>query len=350
MRVKFLSVLFIYFCACGHTVHGNGAEALSRGYKFAVNANPSGRCDYLVLSEAWHFLSSKFYKQVTSKQIYGYALKGLEYASGNNTTLFSNRKTNKYSAWYFWPLVVRASRISGKNKSQLCYASIEAIVRKIDDPYKGFYVPQKAKIAVKWMIAPKENHPEPVATCKKYRGAIYCNIMVFDTRTIEEFLSAFNPLKDGSKKFILDLRNSKGGLTEVCRKTLGLLWLGTKPAYIVLDNNNNKETMHALYNGTPLLKGFRSAVLINKRTYSSSEFFSSAVKDHKSAVLIGENTYGKGILQYNYFLPGGGVIKVSILRVLSSNGKKLNGVGVSPDIYVKDIDNAPLSKALEILK
>ncbi|MCG2694285.1 S41 family peptidase [Candidatus Parcubacteria bacterium] len=326
------------------------AGKLNRGYNLAINSNPSGECDYLVLGETWFAVSHQFYKEVTKKQIYNYALEGIKKALGKHTLDFYSNKSKKYSAWYFWPLVVRASRISGKSKSELCYATIEAIVKKLDDPYKGFYVPKKAKKAIKWMIAPKEYRPEPVATCKKYEDVIYCKILVFDSRTTAEFLSVFSPLKNGSKKFILDLRDSKGGLTEVCREMLGLLWLGRKTAYMVIDSNGKKSPVYATFDGTPLLKGFRSVVLINRNTYSSSEFFSSAVKDYKSAVLIGEKTYGKGMLQYSHFLRGGGVLRISMYHVLSPRGKKLNGFGVVPDIYIKDKNDAPLKKALEVLK
>jgi C-terminal processing protease CtpA/Prc len=77
-------------------------------------------------------------------------------------------------------------------------------------------------------------------------------------------------------------------------------------------------------------------VLTNESSASASEIFSIAMKDTKRATIIGQRTCG---CLLGYFgladVPGGGQMAYSEIGFISSNGFRIEGDGVTPDIEVK---------------
>lgn len=103
--------------------------------------------------------------------------------------------------------------------------------------------------------------------------------------------------------------------------------------------------------------------LVDTETASAAEVIVAALKDHNRAVLVGMPTFGKGAMQYPLKLtaldstsnPGvkSGTVKLTIAKLVSPNGKPINGVGITPDYLETDPacqEEVAVQRALELLR
>ena len=103
--------------------------------------------------------------------------------------------------------------------------------------------------------------------------------------------------------------------------------------------------------------------LIDTETASAAEVVVAALKDHNRAVLVGMPTFGKGAMQYPLKLsalddasqPGvkSGTVRLTIAKLISPNGKPINGVGVTPDYLEADPtcqEEVAVQRAIELLR
>lgn len=75
-------------------------------------------------------------------------------------------------------------------------------------------------------------------------------------------------------------------------------------------------------------------VLINGGTGSASEVLLAALKDSESVTLVGRNTAGAVLAGVRVPVGDDWMLQLPILDYFTSNGARLEGRGVSPDIYV----------------
>ena len=154
------------------------------------------------------------------------------------------------------------------------------------------------------------------------------NAAEFTKKALSEFDSK------GIKDIIIDLRNNPGGglneLVDMCS-----LFIPTGPAiHLEYKNPLRFTTLYAENEGE--INKYNLAVLINKNSASASEAFSAAVQDTRSGIVIGETSFGKGTMQNIVPFKIGGGIKITEAEYLSPNGRKVNGIGVTPDVVAPD--------------
>ena len=130
------------------------------------------------------------------------------------------------------------------------------------------------------------------------------------------------------KGVILDLRGDGGGLLTAAQDVAGL-WLNNQ--VVVSERTNGKTTDELRSGGDTILEGIPTVVLVNSGSASASEIVSGALQDHKAATLIGEKTFGKGSVQKLIDLGDGSVLKVTIAKWYTPNGKNINKQGIEPD-------------------
>lgn len=154
------------------------------------------------------------------------------------------------------------------------------------------------------------------------------NATEFTQKALSEFDSK------GIKDIIIDLRNNPGGglneLVDMCS-----LFIPTGPAiHLEYKNPLRFTTLYAENKGE--INKYNLAVLINKNSASASEAFSAAIQDTGSGIVIGETSFGKGTMQNIVPFKIGGGIKITEAEYLSPNGRKVNQIGVTPDVIAPD--------------
>jgi carboxyl-terminal processing protease len=131
---------------------------------------------------------------------------------------------------------------------------------------------------------------------------------------------------------ILDLRSNGGGYLSAAQDVAGL-WLDKKT--VVTERAFGKVVDTISSGSNPLLAGLPTVVLVNAGTASASEIVAGALQDYKAATLIGEKTYGKGSVQKVIDLQGGSLLKVTVARWYTPNGKNITSEGIAPDTVVE---------------
>ncbi len=179
----------------------------------------------------------------------------------------------------------------------------------------------------------------------------YISLSQFIETTAPSFKKAYQQLQaEGMKSLIIDLRNNGGGLvSSVVSIADYLLPKGTITYLIDKDGNRedyDSDTFSAL--------DIPCVVLVNGNTASASEILTGALSDYGLAEVVGETTFGKGIVQVILTLSDGTGLKVTMARYYTPNGVCIHGVGIEPDVEVKDDvktdQDEQLQKALEVVK
>lgn len=169
----------------------------------------------------------------------------------------------------------------------------------------------------------------------------YFKISNFATSTYEEMQSAFSQLNTDSG-VIIDLRNNPGGLIQ---SAVNVARLFVKSGVITSYKLADEEKVYSVSNSKPILVPL--VIIVNRNTSSAAEMFAAAMQDRNRGVVIGERTYGKGSVQDFVELKDGSKLEITVALYLTPSGRSIDGVGVTPDLVVKESDLT--IKALQIL-
>ncbi len=172
----------------------------------------------------------------------------------------------------------------------------------------------------------------------------YIRITSFYDYTSNEFENAINKLiSEGKTKLILDLRGNSGGYVdeaiEVARQIV--------PSGTIISTRDKKGVVNTYTSDLRTRPFEKCVVLVDSMTASSAEILASAMQDSGAGKIIGEKTFGKGVMQSVMDFDDIGVIKMTTLEYFSRYGKKINGVGIIPDIEVSKIDFVSETDALD---
>ena len=156
----------------------------------------------------------------------------------------------------------------------------------------------------------------------------YIVISSFIKGTDDDFKMAVKDLKaKGCTKFILDLRDNGGGLTDPSIEIADYLL----PACKIM-SENTKDGSETVYNSKASSADLDMVILVNENTASASEILTAALQDNKAGTVIGTKTYGKGVTQMMHKFSDGTAVKITVTEYFRPNGQTVNGVGITPDI------------------
>jgi carboxyl-terminal processing protease len=180
----------------------------------------------------------------------------------------------------------------------------------------------------------------PSVESKVEDGIGYMKISRFGEDTVQLAQKAAQSFKDQNVRgVVLDLRGDPGGLLDAA-VDVSSLWLpGGKT--VLSERRDGVVIKNYVAKGSPILQGVPTAVLINDGSASASEITAGALKDNGAATLVGKKSFGKGSVQQLSRLQGGGVLKVTIARWYTPNGKNIDKEGIEPDKKV-DISDEDL--------
>ena len=182
---------------------------------------------------------------------------------------------------------------------------------------------------------------------EEYGNVGYIQIQTFSATTSKQVKNKINDFGSNIDSIVVDVRNNTGGYLSSAYEISDYFIAKGKPIY-QLKNKNNKITKYNAKSG--ILKPFKGvSVLINGFSASASEVLTLALKESANATIIGVKSYGKGTVQEKDILSSGAMVKYTTAYWLSPKGNSINGVGIKPDIEVKDSDEQ-LNYAINLFK
>ena len=150
-----------------------------------------------------------------------------------------------------------------------------------------------------------------------------------DGALVKEVLRVID--RAGPKGLIVDLRHNSGGLLTNTEQVLTRLigndaYIGTNRKGWLVRNWRTPEKGRP-YSG-PL------AVLIGPSSCSAAEITAAAVQDNKRGRILGRMSNGSVLNSQTYPLPDGGLMQLPILDFVRGGDRRIEGVGVEPDIWI----------------
>lgn len=325
----------------------------------------TGKLDLSSVQNTYQQLSTNFNGKLDSQALIDGASKGLVAAAGDiHTEYFTGKEAEKFDNDLNGtigggigaqigmredkPTVIGVLKGSPAEKEGIAAGDIilsvndESVEKKtVDQTVQKIRgeVGTTVKLAVLREDEPKEftitreEIVSPSVTSKIEGDTGIMTVAMFNKDTGEQALAAAQEFKNkGVKKVILDLRDNGGGTLEAAPELAGL-WLDDK--VIVSERRDGKVEGEQRSGSNALLAGIPTIVLVNGGTASASEIVTAAFKEHNVATVIGEKTYGKGTVQTVIRLNNGAMLKVTVQRWFTPNGKNIDGKGLTPDQEVK---------------
>lgn len=163
----------------------------------------------------------------------------------------------------------------------------------------------------------------------------YIYISIFSLNTSIQMKEALDALEGEVDSIILDVRNNSGGHLTSAEEILSL-FLDSSNIIYKMDVNGDVTSYYSKGSKT---KKYPIAIIINGESASASEMLAIAMQEKYGALIVGVNSFGKGTVQQKVQLSTGASYKVTTKKWLSPNGVWINGVGVTPDIYIEGSDN-----------
>ncbi|MFE5317319.1 S41 family peptidase [Paenibacillus sp. NPDC056579] len=180
----------------------------------------------------------------------------------------------------------------------------------------------------------RQTYQAPVVTHKLFGKDVgYIRVTSFSSEADEQTAAQLAELKQqGIGSLVLDLRYNPGGLNETA---INMAKLFVKQGILIHTKDKNNVDVPVKFSGGTT-QPFPLYILVNEYSASASEVLTGALQDYNVATkVIGTNTYGKGSVQSLIPLSSGGALKVTIEEYLTPKLRKVNHIGLKPDIEVE---------------
>lgn len=165
----------------------------------------------------------------------------------------------------------------------------------------------------------------------------YIKISRFAEDTVQLAEQAASEFKSKNVKgVIIDVRGNPGGLLE-SSVDVSSLWLN-EGDQVVVEKRGQEVIKTHLASGDSTLSGIPTIVLIDEGSASASEILAGALKDNDAATLMGTDSFGKGSVQQLTPIISGGVLKITVARWFTPDGRNIDQEGISPDIKIEISD------------
>jgi len=148
----------------------------------------------------------------------------------------------------------------------------------------------------------------------------YIKINNFGSTTVEEFQKAFSNLqKKGMKHLILSLQGNGGGYLNAAI-ALADEFLGHDKLIVYTQGLNQPKTVAEATTAGRFETG-KLIVLVDEYSASASEIVSGALQDWDRAIIVGRRSFGKGLVQRQFPLIDGSMMRLTTARYYTPTGR-----------------------------
>lgn len=171
----------------------------------------------------------------------------------------------------------------------------------------------------------------PVATSRLMGAGVgYLRLDSFSADAAAKFKSQLQSLEgQGMTSLVVDLRGNGGGYVDQAQQ-IGALFVADGILAHVADRDG-KDTPIELHGEK---RDYPVYILVDGGSASATELLSGALQEYGVAKLVGTKTYGKGVIQQLIPVASGGTLKVTVQEYKTPGGKKVDKVGLTPDVAV----------------
>jgi carboxyl-terminal processing protease len=161
--------------------------------------------------------------------------------------------------------------------------------------------------------------------------------------------------KGGMRALVLDLRGNPGGLVSELRD-VSAAFLPQGSPVLQMRTRTGRSVVMQTANPPVMSSALPLVVLVDEGTASAAELLSAAIQEQGRGLVEGTKTAGAVEIGITIDLPEGAGMSVTVARVLTGKGMRLEGQGVTPDtsedLTSKAMDQGhdnQLDRAVEIL-
>jgi carboxyl-terminal processing protease len=165
-------------------------------------------------------------------------------------------------------------------------------------------------------------------------GIGYLQLYQFVNRTGADFRAALERMQRNSMRaLVLDVRGNSGGYLHELTAVLNAVLPPGRPIY--QETTRGGQTRTTRTTGAPILASHIPVVLlVDEGSASAAELLAAALQEQGRATLMGARTSGAVEASVLLDLSDGSALSVTILRLASGQGKRLESAGVAPDVTV----------------
>lgn len=164
-------------------------------------------------------------------------------------------------------------------------------------------------------------------------GIGYIKLKEFNDNSAKDFgKTLLDQMDQNVKGLIIDLRNNPGGSLSQVIDIADYFVPEGKPIVRI----DYKAKIDRIYKSEMVNVKLPIVVLVNEGSASASEILASAIQDNKTGIVVGVKSYGKGTVQSVTNMGEYGAFKLTVAEYMSSGDNKINGVGVIPDVVIKN--------------
>ncbi len=148
----------------------------------------------------------------------------------------------------------------------------------------------------------------------------YIKLNRFARNSTAEFNQAIDSLKkQGLKNLVFDLRGNSGGYLSTAREIADEFLAPKKLIVYTEGYHSPRQNLYSTEAGH--FKKGKLIILIDEGSASASEIVSGALQDWDRALLIGRRSFGKGLVQRQFRLPDGSVVRLTVARYHTPSGR-----------------------------
>ena len=190
------------------------------------------------------------------------------------------------------------------------------------------------------------NHPQVIET-RLVDGMAIVRLPAFQNNSREKLLQGLIDLDAPVKGVLLDMRDNPGGVLASAVSVASLFMTNTD---VVQVKGRQSESRTLSTQGVALLDTMPVVVLQNRYSASAAEVLASSLQAQKRATILGEVSYGKGSVQSVIPLNDEQAVKLTVAHYMTASGKKIDGVGVAPDVTLTGNESTWEQQALDLLR
>lgn len=190
------------------------------------------------------------------------------------------------------------------------------------------------------------NHPQVIET-RLVDGMAIVRLPAFQNNSREKLLQGLIDLDAPVKGVLLDMRDNPGGVLASAVSVASLFMTNTD---VVQVKGRQSDSRTLSTQGAALLDTMPVVVLQNRYSASAAEVLASSLQAQKRTTILGEVSYGKGSVQSVIPLNDEQAVKLTVAHYMTASGKKIDGVGVAPDVTLTGSESTWEQQALDLLR